>query len=315
LSKDFEELEKELKAQTVSIEKLEQERQQQIESNKKLEEKIAIKQRTVNLINDAPMNILKLKEEIKNHEKKMANLKSQWDEHKQPLEDQREELRQALVNRKKLMQQKLEETKLLRHEIEELNSDLASKDKEVKLLNVDLEKLSKESTKTTNRQFYTRFVSWFKLRLNLTKSFNILKSVSIKKRRILEIVASIDKQKKEIDKVLIETKSLQKEINQLSGKLERIFNANDELLFKDAKKDEANKKVYKLFIGINDNYEQLINTIEESSHIDREIRDLEDQITSESQNKVDENLSAALNDYKQIKEENEQLIAKIRSKK
>ena len=33
-------------------------------------------------------------------------------------------------------------------------------------------------------------------------------------------------------KILIETKSIQKEINQLSGKLERIFNAADELIFK-----------------------------------------------------------------------------------
>jgi hypothetical protein len=32
--------------------------------------------------------------------------------------------------------------------------------------------------------------------------------------------------------VLIETKGIQKEINQLTGKLERIFNSADELIFK-----------------------------------------------------------------------------------
>ncbi len=57
-------------------------------------------------------------------------------------------------------------------------------------------------------------------------------------------------------------------------------------LFKDAKKDETNKKVYKLFININDSYEQLIKTIEETSHIEREIRDLEDQVNFFCWNKI-----------------------------
>lgn len=47
---------------------------------------------------------------------------------------------------------------------------------------------------------------------------------------------------------------------------------------KDAKKDETNKKVYKLFININDSYEQLLTTIEDTSHLERDIRDLEDQV-------------------------------------
>jgi len=47
---------------------------------------------------------------------------------------------------------------------------------------------------------------------------------------------------------------------------------------KDAKKDETNKKVYKLFITINESYEQLIQNIEDSSHLDRDSKDLEDQV-------------------------------------
>ena len=84
---------------------------------------------------------------------------------------------------------------------------------------------------------------------------------------------------------------------------------------KDAKKDETNKKVYKLFISINDNYDQLIKKIEESSHLNREIKDLEDQVNSESQNKVADNMAMVLKDYKQIKEENEQLMAKLKASK
>lgn len=51
-------------------------------------------------------------------------------------------------------------------------------------------------------------------------------------RRILEIVASVRKQREEIDRVLADTRVVQKDINMLAGKLERTFVATDELLFK-----------------------------------------------------------------------------------
>ena len=105
----------------------------------------------------------------------MTNLEKQWINHKVPLEEERERLKQALNERKLLVQQKLEETKLLRLEIDELNAELTAKDNLIKELNKDIENLPKESIKTSNRQFYTK--------------------------RILEIVLNIDKQKKEIDKV------------------------------------------------------------------------------------------------------------------
>lgn len=54
----------------------------------------------------------------------------------------------------------------------------------------------------------------------------------------------------------------------------------DGLILQDAKKDEANKKVYKLFVSINESYDALIQAIENSSHINREIRDIEDQVDS-----------------------------------
>lgn len=51
-------------------------------------------------------------------------------------------------------------------------------------------------------------------------------------RRILEIVSNIKKQKVAIDQILIDTRSIQKDINQLSGKLDRTFTVTDELIFK-----------------------------------------------------------------------------------
>jgi coiled-coil domain-containing protein 22 len=107
----------------------------------------------------------------------MQNLQTQWEVHKKPLEEEREQLKQQMIEKRALMQQKMEETKTIRVQIDELNSELTSKEELIKDLNKDLEKIAKESnSNTSNRQFYTK--------------------------RILEIVANIDKQKKEIDKVI-----------------------------------------------------------------------------------------------------------------
>ncbi|XP_062454654.1 6-phosphofructo-2-kinase/fructose-2,6-bisphosphatase 1 isoform X2 [Rhea pennata] len=97
-------------------------------------------------------------------------------------------------------------------------------------------------------------------------------------RRILEIVGNIRKQKEEIGKILVDTRVLQKEINTLVGKLERTFSVTDELLFKDAKRDEVVRKAYKYLAALHENCAQLIHTIEDTGTIQREIRDLEEQI-------------------------------------
>jgi len=136
----------------------------------------------------------------------MASLEMQWASHKKPLERDREELLSELNERKTRMQERLEQTKSIRAEIEALNEELTSKEEVIAELNKDMESNAKASSRSTNRQFYTK--------------------------RILEIMANIDKQKREINKVLIETRNIQKDINQLIGKLERVFNATDELIFK-----------------------------------------------------------------------------------
>lgn len=50
--------------------------------------------------------------------------------------------------------------------------------------------------------------------------------------RILEIINNIKKQKVEINKILEDTRQLQKEINNINGQLDRQFTVTDDLLFK-----------------------------------------------------------------------------------
>ena len=69
-------------------------------------------------------------------------------------------------------------------------------------------------------------------------------------KRMMEIVVNIQRQKEDIGKILGDTRYVQKEINQLTGKLERVFTITDEQVYKDARKDEARRNAYKLLASL-----------------------------------------------------------------
>jgi hypothetical protein len=60
-------------------------------------------------------------------------------------------------------------------------------------------------------------------------------------RRIMELVRNISKQKEDIDKVLIDTRAVQKDIAQLGEKSARIYAETEDMIFKNAKKDEVRR--------------------------------------------------------------------------
>lgn len=60
-------------------------------------------------------------------------------------------------------------------------------------------------------------------------------------QRILEIISNIEKQKRDINKNLQDTRIVQKEINSLDGKVERCFISIDDLMFKVFKTVVINK--------------------------------------------------------------------------
>jgi hypothetical protein len=144
--------------------------------NKKLEENLNLKRKSYNLIEEAPKNLAKLKDEIENFDSKMKLLEQQWLGHKKPLEDEREKLNDLAIMKKKEIEEKLAEIKNLKEELKRLSDELSLKEDEVSDLNKSVEISLKESNKTIeNRQFYTK--------------------------RILEIVSNIEKQKSQIEKV------------------------------------------------------------------------------------------------------------------
>lgn len=98
-------------------------------------------------------------------------------------------------------------------------------------------------------------------------------------QRILEIINNVRKQKDEIDKVLADTREIQKEINILTGKVERSFTVVDDIIFRDAKTNETSRQAYKLLATLHSDCAELINLVEETGTVVREIRDLEEQVS------------------------------------
>ncbi|XP_026187933.1 coiled-coil domain-containing protein 22 [Mastacembelus armatus] len=282
LCSDVDQLTADMKHMSVTNTQVLDELKQRVLGNSEKEERKQVKNKTIDLLPDADNNLLKLQALVEASANRVVNLASQWEKHRAPLIDEHRRLKEICSNQDLESSRKLSEIKSLHEKIRVSTEEAKKKEEMYKQLVTELENLSQD----VSRSAYTQ--------------------------RILEIVSNIKKQKEEITKILSDTKELQKEINNLTGKLDRTFAVTDELIFKDAKKDESVRKSYKYLAALHENCNQLIQTIEDTGTILREIRDLEEQIETENGNKTVANLERILDDYKAIRQENSALAAKVR---
>lgn len=84
---------------------------------------------------------------------------------------------------------------------------------------------------------------------------------------------------------------------------------------KTAKKDEPSKKAYKLLATLHSNCGDLIQMVNETGQVEREIRDLEDQIENERVRNIHDNLKRITNDLKLLDTEANELEEKINALK
>ncbi|XP_038055680.1 coiled-coil domain-containing protein 22 homolog [Patiria miniata] len=284
LTNQMDGLELDMKKFTAGIQQMEEQKNLEERSSEEKNDAYRVKKRTMDLLPDAENNIAKLQGVVESSAQRLVSLAKQWEKHRAPLIDEYRTLKEQNANKESESLKKLEDIQELRDRMKEVVDETRGKEELHKQLVSEYERM----TKDVNRSAYTR--------------------------RILEIVANIKKQKHEIQKVLVDTKTLQKEINHMSGKLDRTFTVTDELIFKDARKDESVRKAYKYLAALHENFDQLIKTVEDTGSIVREIRDLEDQIETESNKKTIANLQKITADYKEMKKENATLIAKVKGK-
>lgn len=143
-----------------------------------------------------------------------------WEEVRKPLLERYRAAKAESENRESETSKLLEEIRQMRERMKEVADETRVKDDLYKQLVGEFERMSKDLSRVS----YTR--------------------------RIMEIVLNIQRQRDDIGKILGDTRQVQKEINQLSGRLERIFTVTDEQVYRDARKDEARRTAYKLLASL-----------------------------------------------------------------
>ncbi|XP_027697028.1 coiled-coil domain-containing protein 22 isoform X2 [Vombatus ursinus] len=270
-----------MKRLTLSTGQIEAEAHQDWLSTTEREQARRLKRRAVDLLPDAPSNLAKLQVVVEASAQRVIHLTGQWERHRVPLLAEYRALKKRRDQRELESLHRAAELQALQECVRVAAGEARRKEGLYKQLVAELETLPGDMA----RSAYTH--------------------------RILEIVGSIRKQKEEITKILSDTKLLQKEINALSGKLDRTFAVTDELVFKDAKKDDSVRKAYKYLAALHENCSQLIQTIEDTGTILREVRDLEEQIETETGKKTLSNLDQILEDYKAVRQENAGLLGRV----
>lgn len=279
---NIEEVEANMKSLGMNLVQVETECRQSELSVAEQEQALRLKSRTVELLPDGAANLTKLQLVVESSAQRLIHLASQWEKHRVPLLAEYRHLRKLQDCRELESSRRLVEIQELHQSVRAAAEEARRKEEVYKQLVSELETLPKD----VSRLAYTQ--------------------------RILEIVGNIRKQKEEITKILSDTKELQKEINSLSGKLDRTFAVTDELVFKDAKKDDAVRKAYKYLAALHENCSQLIQTIEDTGTIMREVRDLEEQIETEMGKKTLSNLEKICEDYRALRQENAGLLGRVR---
>uniref|UniRef100_A0A8C7GIZ1 Coiled-coil domain-containing protein 22 n=1 Tax=Oncorhynchus kisutch TaxID=8019 RepID=A0A8C7GIZ1_ONCKI len=222
LSLSLEEVGGDMRQLTVSIHQVSDELKQKELSNTEEEDSVRVKKQTIYLLPDGENNLAKLQALVEGSAERVVNLAAQWEKHRAPLIDEHRRLKELCSNQEIESSRKLSEIKELHEKISQSAEEAKKKEGLYKQLITEFENLPKD----ISRSAYTA--------------------------RILEIVGNIRKQKEEITKILSDTKELQKEINSLTGKLDRTFAVTDELVFKDAKKDESVRKSYKYLAALHE---------------------------------------------------------------
>lgn len=241
-----------------------------------------VRQRTLSLLPDAGNSIAKLHAMVEGSVQRIANLSGQWEGHRAPLLQKIRELRQLQLNQEEKLAWKMTHLREVRDKRRRIAVEVQAKEELQRQLISEYD----ETAQDVSRSAYTQ--------------------------RILEIVGNIKKQKEEIGKILSDTRDVQKEINGLSGKLERTFAVAEDLIFKDAKTDETARKVYKHLAALHENCGQLIDTIEDTGAVMREIRDLEEQMEAERGREAVTNLEKIAGDFRAIRQENSLLTSQLK---
>lgn len=235
-------------------------------------------QRICAIIENVDENQIKLEALIEKTRKRRIALESQWGTLRSPAINRLEELR-TLKQTKNL--QIIEE---LRDKIQLLKNILNEKNTRYMKLITELKNSGVCRINAVDGNTTTPIIL---LRHDYTQ-------------RIHEFICNIRKQRKDIHRILDDTKELQKHLNTLEGRLQRQFNYTDDILFQSAKHNTYAKQAYKILATLHENCNDIYQLIDQTGQTVKDIREHELQIDREYAKNLDGNLKQISSDINKI---------------
>lgn len=253
-----------------------------------LEREVRVREKTLEMLPQAPEHIAKLQGICQASAAKLVALGEEWEKHRAPLVASLRAKRETGAARRARAKAMVEEMKRYRAEMQAMANEVRGKEEQAKAMADELSALPKN----VNRTLYTY--------------------------RIMDIINSIAKQKKEIEKIILEVQRVQKDINSTGERLSRAEALADEKIFSTAKL-EANKKdvamvdSYRLFSDIRARFDALVTAIEATGKRETETRDLEAKAEQLAERVSKNNTERILADLRQVQEENAGIVKELRA--
>ena len=247
----------------------------------KTQAEVSSLQRTLQLLPSSEENIARLQSVVSSSDAKMAKLQEQFKAHCTPLNEKIELLTKHLE-----AQESIQET--LTAEIQDLRTKRLSLSQEAPRLEAQAQLLSdklKSRSQTIGRSFYTK--------------------------SILELTAKVHQQRQVTGALLQDIKRVQKEINSLSGKIDRSFTLIEEVSYKASWNHSVGTPLYRCVISIHEGCSSIVQIIRETGALKRQCAELKEQVIIEERREMAKALEKLQEDLAAVKLENQSMKAKL----
>jgi uncharacterized membrane protein len=251
-----------------------------------LENEILLKRKTLEMLPSAGDNIAKLQDICGASAKKLMSLAQEWEAHRRPLIEQLRDVMSIKARRRAQCKQMVEDMKRYRTEMVAMMQDLKDKQDRAAILNEELNKLPKN----INRALYTH--------------------------RILDIINSITKQSKEVEKITSDIRDLQKSISSATATVQRADAIAEETIYSAANAPSPDPVVvdlYRQLKTLRSRFETLVETVNKIGNHEKAAHDLETKIEQETTRVSVNNANRIKADLDLIRAENAQLVAEVKS--
>ena len=244
----------------------------------KSKEELVKHQKILQLLPDGEENLNKLINIVQKSKDRVAGLQKQWENHKGPIEKEYLRTIGSIESIDEISKKGKRNQPSILEKIEKVQNSI--KEKEVQ----------------------------YKKMLKLTESLKEGETRDTYTNRILDILKQIEKLREGIDAVILDVKTVQKDINMQNGKLERsYFEISITMKNKMNNKEPDIEQSMLLNKSIHEVCFHTVESIRRTGALGRESREIQEQIRSEESKGLKAKINLLTNDLKALQSENKEL--------